>query len=345
MPITRSLSDRVPENLAVAIRLADTIACILCAREPKMGKYTLESKPFPALPNSHQGSGTFSGSTVVVDPDSVTQDVNSPLKFKPGTSYKITVLSVEIATNEAPNWFGVSFRDGIKSFDTVNIFCHPSPGGAGMQDKDYATRTGEWPKLFRYAEIFGRQMYIAQSNHITIVPFFTNATYASTGIFGPNWKDIVEQILVLALAGARAAASASQAPNVQAADSAIYFSAKRKKGGPAPAVVDMSGRLKHVVLSDFSYGRTLMWSVRSHSPGMDRFLREVWDFDGVQASVPVAPRGIIYDQGSGFAGPTTFHVPATRWLAWHHAVLMHDQLHGDLPAMLACHAATISRVG
>ena len=311
-----------------------------------MPKYTLESKSFPALPNFHQGTGTFSNSAHVVDPSSVNQDVKSPLKFK-FASYKVTVMSVEIATSEAPNWFGVSFREGINAFDTINIFCHPHPGNAGMKDSDYAARTGEWPKLFRYAQIFGRQMDIAKANHITIIPFFNNATYGSTGIFGPNWKDMVEQILALARAGGKAAQAAD--PRARSADtpieSAIFFSAKRKKGGPA-APVDMSGRLQNVVLSDFSHGRTLMYTVRGQLHGLDRFLREVWDFDGVHAAVPVAPRAIVYDQGSGTAAsPTTFHVPPERWQEYHKAILQKHQLHGDLPAMLACHAATISRVG
>jgi hypothetical protein len=284
-----------------------------------------------------------------VDPASVNQDVTSPLKFK-FASYKVTVMSIEIATNDAPNWFGVSFRQGLNAFDTVNIFCHPHPGNAGMKDADYATRSGEWPKLFRYAQNFGRQMDVANANHITIVPFFNNASYGSTGIFGPNWKDIIEQILALARARARTGASAPPA-GARTADTpiepAIFFSAKRKKGGPAPPP-DLSGRLQHVVLSDFSHGRQLMWTLRKQSPGMDRFLREVWDFDGVHAPAPVSGsvRGILYDQASGpAASPTVFHVPPERWQEYHHAILKHDQLHGDLPAMLACHAASISRVG
>jgi hypothetical protein len=310
-----------------------------------MSKYTLESKPFPALSNSHQGTGTFSGSAVVVDPASVNQDVKSPLAFKTNESYKITVLSVEIATHEAPNWFGVSFRQGIQRFDTVNIFCHPHPGNAGMKEPQYAGRSGEWPKLFRYTEMLGRQMSIAQSNHITIVPFFTDSTYVNTGIFGPNWKDIVEQILALARAGSTVAqAAAGRAHTAYTPiESATFSSATSKKGDRAP-VVDMSGALKHVVLSDFSHGRTLLWNMRRHAPGLEGFLREVWDFDGVHAAVPVAPHGIIYDQGGGFGGPSTFHLPSSRWQEWHHAILKPHQLHGDFPAMLACHAATISRV-
>ena len=167
------------------------------------------------------------------------------------------------------------------------------------------------------------------------------------GIFGPNWKDMVEQILALARPAARTAEvpSGGARSAVTPIESAVFFSTKRKKGGPAPPV-DLSGRLQNVVLSDFSYGRQLMHTVRSRSPGLNRFLREVWDFDGVHAPVPVTPRAIVYDQGSSAAAShTTFHVPPERWQEYHHAILRRDQLHGDLPAMLACHAATISSVG
>ncbi len=314
-----------------------------------MSKYVLETKPFPEFPGVHQGTGTFSGSAHVVDPPSVNHDVSAPLKFK-FAPYSITVMSVEIATNEAPNWFGVSFRRGITAFNTVQIFCHPHPGNAGMRDADYGGRTGEWPKLFRYAEIFGRQMAIAQANHITIIPFFNNAVYGSTGIFGPNWKDFVEQILALARVEASnpqvPVGGRTRAPHVPHVliETPKFYSATHKKGTPAP-VIDMSGRLENVVLSDFSHGRALMWTVRKQLPSLNRFLREVWDFDGVHGPAPVAPRGILYDQGKGSApaASTTFHVPPERWQEYHHAII--KNVHGDIPAMLACHAATISSVG
>jgi hypothetical protein len=38
------------------------------------------------------------------------------------------------------------------------------------------------PKLFRYAEVLGRQISIANTNHITVVPFFTDSTYASASL-------------------------------------------------------------------------------------------------------------------------------------------------------------------
>jgi hypothetical protein len=313
-----------------------------------MGKYVLESKTFAALEGSHKGTGTFSGNTVVVKPQSVNKDAKSPLEFDKNASYRITVMSLEIATSEAPNWFGVSFRHGISAFDTVNIFCHPHPGNAGMKDEDYATRSGEWRKLFRYTEILGRQMDIAKTNHITIIPFFNNASYGSSGIFGPNWKDIVEQILTLVRGQAAIpqTPTARPYPGYSPVEPFSGSSATHKKGTPAPAV-DPSGRLQHVVLSDFSHGRQLLWTVRKQSPSMERFLREVWDFDGVHAAAPVSPRAIFYFAmgGGGAASPDNYPVPPGRWLDWHHKLLEPKQMHGDVPAMLAYHAATSSRVG
>src|SRR5262249_46306189 len=147
-------------------------------------------------------------------------------------------------------------------FDTVNIFCHPFPT-KGMADKDYATRGGEWPRVFRYAELIGRQIDIAHRNHITIVPIFTSATYESTGILAANWKDIVEQILAFA----RDEATNPETPEGKAragytpVEPGVFSSGTHKKGEHTPAV-DMSGRLQHVVLSDFSHGRQLMTNIR-----------------------------------------------------------------------------------
>jgi len=315
-----------------------------------MGKYTLNSNTFPALADplyGHKGTGNWTGSAHVVDPTSVNHDVAQPFKFK-FAPYAITVMSVEIAAAETPNWFAVSFRQDINVFDTVHIFCHPSPGGAGMIDKDYALRSGNWPKLFRYAEIFGRQIAIAKTNHITIVPFFTNASYESTGIFGANWKDIVEQILVLAKAAARAGASpvpgagGARVP-VTPVEPIEYASATRKKGSPpGPPAAALAGNLKHVVLSDFSHGRKLMWNVRTQASGISRYLREVWDFDGVHGAPPYSPGGIIYNQSTG-NDARVFQAPPERWQEYHHAIV--KNVHGDIPAMLACHSATISRFG
>jgi hypothetical protein len=311
-----------------------------------MAGFTLVSKKFPALSGVHSGTGTVTGSAHVVDPPSVDKDISTQLDFK-FLSYNIQVLSFETGAPEAPNWFGVSFRKGISSFNTVNIFCHPHPGNAGMAEAQYAARGGNWPRLFRYAEIFGRQMSIANANHITIVPFFTDSTYASTGIFANHWLDLVEQIIVGVRNSSQGAtppaAPDGRIPNAGATDinRLVTESTASRKGGSAPAIRTSSNLLSHVVLSCFSRGRVLLGSVRNQAKGMNHFLREVWDFDGVGGSPPARVRALLYDQHKTSAKRAdNFHVPPERWVKYHNAVIAN--VHGDIPAMLACHAATIS---
>jgi hypothetical protein len=313
-----------------------------------MEAYTLSSKSFPPLSNSHRGTGSLSGSAHVVDPPSVDKDVKEQLEFK-YLPYNIQVMSFETGAPEPPNWFGVSFRKGISSFDTVDIFCHPHPGHAGMAEGDYGARGGEWPKLFRYAEIFGRQMSIANTNHIVIVPFFTDSTYENTGIFAQNWLDLVEQIIV-AVKNASKGGALPPGPNgrtpkagVTEINRLVTESATRKKGRP-PAPRTSSDLLKNVVLSCFSRGRALMVNVRNRAQGLGHFLREAWDFDGVGGSPPAGIRALLYDQQkTGVRRVNNFHVPPERWINYHTKVI--PNVHGDIPLMLACHAATISRVG
>ncbi|NOK16171.1 hypothetical protein [Corallococcus carmarthensis] len=283
-----------------------------------MGKYKLISKPFPALTTGdvkHGGTGLIEDARHVVNPLSVGgSHASTPLEFL-FKKFAVHVMSFEIEGAEAPNWFGVSFRKGIQSFDSVNIFCHPSPGTAGMTDRDYPTRAGPWPRLFRYAQMMGAQFAIAGSDQIAIVPFFNNASYSSTGLFGPNWKDIVLDIL-----------GEVRAEALQRTD-------------PFPVV------LKDVVLSDFSFGRGLMRNVRARAPGLSRYLREIWDFDGVGGAPPFPAGevgGILYDQSTG-GDPRIFHVPPTRWQQFHGKIA--TSVHSNIPDLLACHAASVSNVG
>jgi hypothetical protein len=235
----------------------------------------------------------------------------------------------------------------------VNIFFHPYPQGAGMSDADYPARSGAWSKLFRYAQNLGRQLAIAKSNQIVLVPFFSNASYGSGGIFTPNWLDIADQALRLAReAAANPAAAASPAgarvprtAEIIGAQAAEYSSATRKKGSPPPKLAPAhAGSLKHVVLSCFSRGQAPMSSFRSAAPGLSSFLRETWDFDGVGGSRGGFGRAFRYDQAKMDARiPFLFHVPPERWVNYHHSVV--KNVHGDIPNMMATHAATISIAG
>jgi len=310
-----------------------------------VGQFTLVSKPFPKLEGSHNGAGWISSSEHVADPASVVADVSVPFEM-PFWPYHIRVLSLEIEEEVAPNWFGVAFPKGITKFDTVNIFCHPHPGNAGMDDSSYPKRSGNWPKLFRYAELFGRQMAMAKTNHITVVPFFSNHSYGDTGIFGRNWLDLVEQIIVHAKNASREAAAAEAAVDGRHGG---FTPAKRLvieehvKKGSRPSPRTSSSQLSHVVLSCFSRGRALLATVRAQSPGMNSFLREVWDFDGVGGAIPSAPRVITYDQHKTRGTIEHIHCPPERFVNYHHSVVANA--HGDIPARMACHAATVSRVG
>jgi hypothetical protein len=90
-----------------------------------------------------------------------------------------------------------------------------------------------------------------------------------------------------------------------------------------------------------------MYTVRQHARGLDRVVREIWDFDGVHGPAPISgsARAFLYNQSSNSAPPgsTVFPVPPVRWQEYHNAIV--KNVHGDIPAMCACHAATISRVG
>jgi hypothetical protein len=282
------------------------------------------SKPFPANNASpgdgpHRGTGKFTNLKYLVAPFTVGIDPRAPLTTQLTIlpkQYSIRVMSFEIDTPQAPNWFGVSFRTNIQTFDSVNIFCHPHPGNAGMKDEDYGSRGGRWTRLFRYTEMFGIPMSVADSNLISIIPFFNNASYGGTGLFAANWQNIVEQILV----------------------------AVRKEVGSGPPAT-----LKNVVLSDFSRGLSLLHTVRARAVGLGRFLREIWDFDGT-GSTPAASaqvRVIHYDQKDVVSDANNFHVPPKLWFGYHGAGALKPgaNVHSNIPDMLGWHAAEVSKVG
>ena len=314
-----------------------------------MGGFVLSSQSFPALEGVHRGTGTFDGSANDITPDSVAQPWKTPLEveFKP---YKIRVLSLEIDTDKKPNWFGVGFRVGVKKFDTVNLFCHPDPDHAGMRESDYKTRSGEWPKLFRYVEQLAWQIAISGGNHITIVPFFPESVYGNGGIFATDWVDIVNQAIVqVRRNGHETPAPRPPSPNgkvpriadVVGAGELVLQDALRKAGQPGAAPV--SGAVSNVVLSCYSRGRQLAAALNTNVRGLKASVKEVWDFDGVGPKCP-APRVMSYDQQRlDFGAVDKFHVPPERWINYHKKVVAN--VHGDVPYMLARHASQISRVG
>ncbi|MDG4554509.1 MAG: hypothetical protein P9E24_09725 [Candidatus Competibacter sp.] len=312
---------------------------------------SLSSKTFPPLPTVHQGTGRHRGREHAAKPESVLGPYTQPFEM-PHETYDIQVLSLEAdPAGSAPNWFGVSYSSAIKSFDTIHIFAHPHPGNAGMNDPQYPTRSGEWPKLFRYAEILGRQISMAGTNHITVVPFFTNTTYGSLGVFADDWLDILEQIVVLVRNTAANAgqstppASGAREPHtaVTEINRLVTSGATRKKGDKAPSKVS-SNYVKNIVLSGFSRGRVLASSIAKGARGMSGLIREYWDFDGIGGSMPPAPRVITFDQMKiTTKTATTVHAPPERFVNYHKRVVVNA--HGDIPARMAWHAAKTSYVG
>lgn len=322
-----------------------------------MGQYTLVSREFPRLMENgtvvHGGTGDIKSKYRLVQPWTVDNylDVNGRLHFQE-MEYSVTVLSLNIDGPVSPNWFGVCYRKSILSFDSVNIFVHPSPGHAGMKDDTYQSRSGSWPRLFRYAEMLGRQMAAANSDRITIIPFFSNAAFGSGGIFTSNWKDLVDQILKLASASAQATNSNAAAAAVATATSRGPFAAARAAFDAVATVpVQYAPELKNVVLSNFSRGRGLMNSIRKAAPGLGSYLREVWDFDGNAAPAPEPSAGVRvlrYDQAlSVKSTPSLFHVPPPRWVEFHGEAALKPgaNVHSNIPDMLAWHTATVSRSG
>ena len=116
----------------------------------------------------------------------------------------------------SPNWFGVAVPDGITDFSNVTIYFHPTPGQAGYQDPDYASKSNggisthtNWKDLLGYVDRLGGQLAgavkdaQATPNQIVIVPLMRNdnvdggvqGPFGGAGVFPRQWYYIVNDIL------------------------------------------------------------------------------------------------------------------------------------------------------
>jgi hypothetical protein len=176
-----------------------------------------------------------------------------------------------------------------------------------MHDKDYETRTGEWPALFRYAQNLGFQLSAGAVDQVLVVPFFNNASYFSGGVFAQRWKEI----LTVIVNGARVVATVPDPKFYSKVDLGVF---EKALSGGTP----LSVAVQNVVFSDFSFGVVLMNTLRSRMAGVGAVLREIWDFDG-NGPPPQGGKGvrvITYDQAVSnwdVRAPSSFHVPASRW--------------------------------
>jgi hypothetical protein len=207
-----------------------------------------------------------------------------------------------------------------------------------MQDTNYQNRGGNWRHLFRYAQNLGIQFAAASSSQIIVVPFFSNASYHTGGIFAPNWR----QILTVIVTGVKAATGVPSAFRESIDLQVVVDAIREHKVMPG---------VQSVVLSSFSYGRVLSATSRHAMPGLHGTLREVWDFDGSGTGPPSSSstvKVLMYDQAqmdspSSSGNATHFHVPKPRWKRFPDA--MNSDIHGFIPNMLMWHAATESGVG
>jgi hypothetical protein len=117
----------------------------------------------------------------------------------------------------SPNWFGVAVPDGITDFTNVVIYFHPTPGQAGYDDNDYASKSNggnpnhtNWKELLGYVDRLGSQLggavkvSGATPNQIVIVPLMRNfdrngsgppGVFGGAGIMPQQWFYIVNDIL------------------------------------------------------------------------------------------------------------------------------------------------------
>jgi hypothetical protein len=273
------------------------------------------------------------------DPPSVA-DVSAPLAFKK-PECRIVVLSLTITSQAAaPNWFGIAFRQNIKTFTSVNIFFHPSP--YKLADRDYLKRSTEWRTIFRYPQNLGIQFDAGDCDQILLVPIFNNASYGSGGIFTLNWNEL----LLVTINAVKAVAlwqGPPQGPKVDVTTIAQNALTEWQKGNLTPI------EFKDVVLSCFSYGRTPMLNFRSRAkPSVESFLRGIWDFDGTGPALPTSSgkvQVIAYDQLVS-NDPSHFHAPVWRWSSFPAGAPKNWELvHGLMPECLLWHATTMSDIG
>jgi hypothetical protein len=295
-----------------------------------MSDIVASSISYPPFPPAHLGTSDslpHEYLELLVDPVSVEGSALLEPVTKGGKFYcKLYELDDGQAPSaqSGPRYFGVAFRFGITDIRTVNVFCHPSPGHAGMSDQEYLGLTGSWRSLYRYMQYFGVQLAAGRSNIVFVMPMFSVATWSNLGIFRQHWRAIINAILV----------------EVQ------------RVVWPGPADMPRNPTaLENIILSDFSAGRYAMNAMCS-APGIHILLREIWDFDGAGPAPHAAGKLLSYDQGEGPAAPNRYHVPLPRWAKFpfydQHPAKHSDYfmfLHGHIPQRLVFHATQSSTYG
>ncbi|HTY33789.1 hypothetical protein [Mycobacterium sp.] len=297
---------------------------------------------FVDVPSSvtNLGTGEAIFSPWLAKPESVA-DSSQPLNFV-NDERRIIVISFTISSHMGPNWFGVAFRERIKSFNSINIFFHPDPSPSiGYLEKDYPARTAQWLALFRYVQNLGFQLDAGNCDQILLMPIFDEPSWANCGVFPTAWNEIA----LVAINCAKAVALFQGPPSGQKSfyTQIAQGTLAELQGGNVPLE-----SVKDVVLSCFSAGRLPMLNFYRAARGASAFVRELWDFDGFQATLPASSATlnvIHYDQSTTPNAPG-FHVPPPRWSSFPPgAPKTVADVHGLIPNCLFWHATTLSNVG
>jgi hypothetical protein len=278
-----------------------------------------------------RGTGKFDLPVELVVLETVT---GSPQLAFGSASYRLDAFLFHIDAKVVPSWFGVAVPERVRKFDNVNIFFHPQPKQANLDDKKYAefTRDPGWVAVFRYVNMLGLQLAASTRNQVLIMPFLTQgAASGGVGIFNADWQGIVHEILV---------------------------QLKRKY----IHAVALNEGLTDLVVSSFSSGITYSHQFRTGGADVRRYLREVYDFDGARSTESALSHAVVttrackgwrYDQQGkpdvaylrreGVSG--RFHLPIERWPKCHPPPANPDDVHALIIQRMFWHALAHSRVG
>lgn len=265
------------------------------------------------------------------------RSVNSPIEASLTSDWIIkwgtvgnggVVHFFEVDEDVVPNWFGVLVPNGVKTFENIHLFFHPTPSNRQIDDRDYKTSgKGRFAEILHYlTDDMAIQFCAAQTGQILIMPLMTQGVVDTCGILPQRWESIFIQILG------------------KLASLEMYHV-------PAPTFISS------VVVSSFSNGITYSSAFRGKT-SLGAKLRGIIDFDGIisqssSKSLALPPTALRFWQ-SGFVGKNlfalsaanSFPLPLERWQEYPgKAIFKGDfryimyMIHGTIPQTMMHFAA------
>lgn len=234
----------------------------------------------------------------------------------------------ELDEDVVPNWFGVLVPNGVKTFENIHLFFHPTPSNRQIDDRDYKTAgKGRFTEILHYlTDDMAIQFCAAQTGQILIMPLMTQGAADTCGILPQRWESIFIKILG------------------QLASLEMYQ-------------VSAPTSISSLVVSSFSNGITYSSAFRGKA-SLGTKLRGIIDFDGIisqssSKSLALPPTALRFWQ-SGFVGKNlfalsaanSFPLPLERWQEYpNKAIFKGDfryimyMIHGTIPQTMMHFAA------